>query len=170
MKRILTLLAALALATSLQAQELSNFSFGRQAPVEWVTVSAFPLNHKIECYGYRFDEKLTERRLREHPEAAPKSYAYCSDTAPFPQLAEWVRGVDLLYHEATYPRDMADKAAARWHSTAGQAAQCARDAGAGRLVIGHYSSRIKDFDALLQECRDIFPPTTAAQDGDIFEI
>ena len=137
---------------------------------KWVTVSAFPLNHKIECYGYRFDEKLTERRLREHPEATPKSYAYCSDTAPFPQLAEWVRGVDLLYHEATYPQEMADKAAARWHSTAGQAAQCARDAGAGRLVIGHYSSRIKDFDALLQECRDIFPPTTAAQDGDIFEI
>ena len=137
---------------------------------KWVKVSAFPLNHKIECYGYRFDEKVTDRHWRENPDYHAKSYAYCSDTAPFPQLPEWVRGVDLLYHEATYPNDMADKAANRFHSTAEQAAQCAREAGAGRLVIGHYSSRITDFDALLGECRAIFPETTAAQDGDVFDF
>ena len=98
------------------------------------------------------------------------SPSYCSDTSPFPELAEWVKGVDLLYHEATYPCEMADKAAERGHSTTAEAARCALDAGAGRLVIGHYSSRIKDFDALLQECRELFPETTAAQDFDIFEI
>ena len=65
---------------------------------------------------------------------------------------------------------MADKAVARWHSTARQAAECARDAGAGRLAIGHYSSRITDFDALLQECRDVFPDTLAAQDGDVIDF
>ena len=137
---------------------------------KWVDVSAFPLNHKIECYGFRFDEKLTARRRAEHPEVLPKSFAYCSDTAPFPQLAQWVRGVDLLYHEATYPQEMADKAAARWHSTAQQAAECARDAAAKRLVIGHYSSRITDFEALIAECRAVFPEAVAAQDGDILEI
>lgn len=135
-----------------------------------VTVSAFPLRHKIECYGYRFDEIVTERHKQENPDYHPKSYAYCSDTVPFPEEAEWVRGVDLLYHEATYPQEMADKAVARWHSTARQAAECARDAGAGRLAIGHYSSRITDFDALLQECRDVFPDTLAAQDGDVIEF
>ena len=51
-----------------------------------------------------------------------------------------------------------------------QAAACARDAEVARLVVGHYSSRIADFDALVQECRDVFPETTAAQDGDVFEI
>ena len=137
---------------------------------KWVQVSAFPLNHKIECYGYRFDEIVTERHWQENPAYHPKSYAYCSDTAPMPQLAEWVRGVDVLYHEATYPHDMADKAADRGHSTTVQAATCARDAEAGRLLVGHYSSRISDFDALVQECRDVFPETTAAQDGDVFEI
>ncbi|MCR4825240.1 MAG: ribonuclease Z [Bacteroidales bacterium] len=137
---------------------------------KWVRVSAFPLNHKIECYGWRFDESVTGRHWLENPDYHPKSYAYCSDTAPFPQLAEWVRGVDLLYHEATYPDEMADKAAERGHATSVQAAQCARDAGAGRLVIGHYSSRIKDFEALVQECRAIFPETTAAQDLDIYKI
>lgn len=135
-----------------------------------VRVSAFPLKHKIECYGWRFEEIVTERHWRENPDYHPKSYAYCSDTAPFPQLADWVRGVDLLYHEATYPQEMADKAAQRFHSTTVDAARCAADAGAGRLVIGHYSSRITDFEALLQECRNIFPGTLAAQDGDVIEF
>ena len=135
-----------------------------------MTVSAFPLQHKIETYGYRFDEIVTERHWQENPDYHPKSFAYCSDTIPFPEEAAWVRGVDLLYHEATYPVEMADKAAERGHSTTAQAAQCARDAGAGRLVLGHYSSRIKDFDALVQECREVFPETVAAQDGDVFDF
>lgn len=135
-----------------------------------LTVSAFPLNHKIECYGFRFDETVTPRHAEANPEYRAKSYAYCSDTAPFPELASWVKGVNVLYHEATYPREMADKAVKRFHSTSEQAARCALEAGAGKLIIGHYSSRITDFDALLVECRAIFPETIAASDGDVFEF
>lgn len=129
-----------------------------------VRVSAFPLRHKIECYGYRFDCIPSER----HPEVP--SYAYCSDTVSFPELAEYVKGVRLLYHEATYMQDMSDKAALRWHSTTVDAARCALAAGAGKLVVGHYSSRITDFDAYLAECTAIFPDTVAAKDGDIFDF
>ena len=129
-------------------------------------VTAFPLNHKIECYGFRFDEIVGPR---SNP-WKPRSYAYVSDTAPFEGLAEQVRGVDLLYHEATYPADMADKAAQYFHSTTLQAAACAKGAGAGKLVIGHYSSRVKDIAALAEECRGIFPETYIVNDGDVFEI
>ena len=129
-----------------------------------VRVSAFPLRHKIECYGYRFDGIPSER----HPEVP--SYAYCSDTVSFPELADYVKGVRLLYHEATYMQDMSDKAALRWHSTTVDAARCALAAGAGKLVVGHYSSRITDFDAYLAECTAIFPDTVAAKDGDIFDF
>ena len=135
-----------------------------------ITVTAFPLKHKIDCYGYRFDEIVTERHHLENPSYTGKSYAYCSDTMPFPELKEYVRGVNTLYHEATYQEEMADKAAARFHSTTHQAAECARDCGAGRLIVGHYSSRITDFEAFIAECREVFPETVAAQDGDIFEI
>ena len=137
---------------------------------KWVTVTAFPLNHKIDCYGFRFDEIVTERHRIENPAYQGKSYAYCSDTAPFPELASYVRGVNCLYHEATYQDEMADKALARFHSTTSQAAKCALEAGAGRLLVGHYSSRIVDFDAFIAECRAVFPETVAARDGDIFEI
>lgn len=129
-----------------------------------VRVSAFPLRHKIECYGYRFDGIPSER----HPDVP--SYAYCSDTAPFPELAGWVRGVKLLYHEATYTADLADKAAFRWHSTTVDAARCALEAGAGKLLVGHYSSRISDFESYLAECTAIFPDTVAAADGDVCDF
>ena len=131
-----------------------------------VTVTAFPLNHKMDCYGYRFDEIVTPRR---NP-WKPRSYAYVSDTAPFPELASYVKDVDLLYHEATYPAGMEDKAQQYYHSTSLQAARCARDAGARQLIIGHYSSRIKDISSLAEECRDIFPESFTVNDGDIFEI
>ena len=99
-----------------------------------------------------------------------RSYAYCSDTAPFPEEASWVHGVDILYHEATYLEELSEMAAARHHSTTLQAARCALDAGAGKLVIGHYSSRGKDIASYEAECRSIFPSTFAASDLDVFDV
>ena len=132
-----------------------------------VRVSAFPLRHKIECYGFRFDEIRSQRQLEKAPSV---SYAYCSDTAPFEDLSRWVQGVDLLYHEATYMEDMKDKAASRYHSTTVDAAGCALKAGVGKLLVGHYSSRIVDFDAFLAECTAVFPETVAVKDGDVFDF
>ena len=100
----------------------------------------------------------------------PRSYAYCSDTAPFSEESSWVRGVDLLYHEATYLEELSGMAAARHHSTTLQAARCALEAGVGKLVIGHYSSRVKDISLYEAECRSIFPSTIAASDLDVFDV
>ena len=148
---------------SMKAPELIHTS-------KHLTVTAFPLQHKIAAFGFRFDEIVTERHRLENPAYRGKSYAYCADTMPFPELSGWVRGVDLLYHEATYMDEMADKAAARYHSTTRQAAQCALEAGAKKLVVAHYSSRITDFDAYLRECTEVFPETVAATDCQVFEI
>ena len=119
-----------------------------------VPVYAFPLRHKIDCFGYRFGDW----------------YAYCSDTAPFPELAGWLQGVRTIYHETTYLREWADKAGKYYHSTTDDAARCARDAGAKHLLIGHYTSRVRDYGRFASECREIFPQTTAVRDGDVFEI
>lgn len=47
-----------------------------------------------------------------------------------------MKGVDLMYHEATYGNDLDVLAKSTFHSTAADAAQCAKDACAGKLVIG----------------------------------
>ena len=171
-----------------------------------VEISAFPLDHKIDTFGFLFREKEPPYNVRKEcigeyglslteigtlkrgedvvrddgtvipvSEAAykpyvPRSYAYCSDTASFPELAQWVKGVTLLYHEATYTEEYADQAAQRHHSTAVQAARCAQEAGAGRLLIGHFSSRIKDPARYQSEARAIFPETQSVSDGDLFDL
>ena len=100
----------------------------------------------------------------------PRSYAYVSDTAPFPEEGEWLRGVTVLYHEATYLEEFAELGAQRHHSTTLQAAQAALAAGAGKLLVGHYSSRIREPERYEAECRSVFPETYAVSDGDVFEI
>jgi ribonuclease Z len=156
----------------LSVPRVAAASEGQPVPAETVNlgknvrVTAFPLNHKIDCYGFRFDEVVGPRR---NP-WKPRSYAYCSDTAPFPELAQYIKGVDILYHETTYPADMQDKAEQYFHSTTLQAACCAKEAGVGKLLTGHYSSRVKDIAALADECRTIFPESYTVNDGDVFEI
>lgn len=171
---------------------------------------AFPLNHRINTFGFIIREKMPQRNvskeaiseygfdlseigtlkqggdvIRKTPDGEssiiknedvtyyrylPRSYAYCSDTAPFEELAEWIRDVDLLYHESTFPAEMTEMAERTFHSTTLQAAQVAKDAAVKRLVVGHYSSRFNSVDFYLDEIKTIFPDASLAHDGDVIEI
>lgn len=93
------------------------------------------------------------------------SYAYCSDTKFDMRVAESVRGVDVLYHEATYADCDEYKAAERGHSTATQAALIAREAGVRKLIIGHFSKSYADEREHLAQARAIFPDTILASEG-----
>ncbi len=100
----------------------------------------------------------------------PRSYAYCSDTAPFPELAGWLKGVTLLYHEATFPEEMSEMAHKTYHSTTLQAARTALEAGVGKLIVGHYSSRYPSIDFFLEELRSVFPAAELTHDMDVIDI
>ena len=104
------------------------------------------------------------------PADAPRSYAYCSDTKYFEELADEVRGVDTIYHEATYDSKNIARAKLYNHSTAQQAATVARDAGAKRLRIGHFSARYEEEDGLLREAKEVFPDTVLAAEGVAFDV
>ena len=96
---------------------------------------------------------------------APRSYAYCSDTAYCESLIPLLEGVDLLYHEATFAEDAIARARETFHSTARQAAEIARRAHVKRLMIGHYSARYDDDTVLLREAQEVFPNTILANEG-----
>lgn len=100
----------------------------------------------------------------------PRSYAYLSDTNYSGKAVSLVRGVDLLYHEATYADNMRKEAKRRGHATTLQAVRAAQESGAKRLIIGHFSSRYKDESVLLEECRNEFAETYLAEEGRTFEI
>lgn len=101
---------------------------------------------------------------------APRSYAYLSDTNFSAKAARLCSGVDLMYHEATYAAAERRSARERGHSTTADAANAALQANAGRLLIGHYSSRYTDETPLLEEARALFPQTYPATEGMTYTI
>ena len=191
--------------------ELNYVELGMESPEvvyenRNVELLAFPLNHRVETFGFIIREKMPSHNVykdaiskyglnlteigtlkrgedvvRENGELIkasdaayipynPRSYAYCSDTAPFPELSQWVKGVTLLYHEATFPQEMTEMAEKTFHSTTLQAAQAALDAGVGKLLVGHYSSRFPSVDFYLDEIRSVFPAAVLAHDMDVIEL
>ncbi|MEO8885367.1 MAG: ribonuclease Z [Mucilaginibacter sp.] len=100
----------------------------------------------------------------------PKSYAYCSDTLFNPAYFDQITNSDLLYHEATFLNNMADRARETHHTTALQAANIALQTNAKKLLIGHFSARYKSLDELLEEAQSVFPNTELAIEGKTFAI
>jgi len=173
---------------------------------KYLTVTSFPLQHRVTAFGFLFAEKPHDRNIikdsifrYEIPSVripaikkggdfitkdgvlikneditvagpAPLSYAYCSDTKYFKRLSSFVKGVDLLYHEATFDMSLQDLAKTTGHSTSLDAAKVASSAGAGSLMIGHFSARYKDISPLVEEARQIFPLTFPALDGHTYEV
>jgi ribonuclease Z len=98
------------------------------------------------------------------PPRPGKAIAYCTDTRPCSTVLELAKGVDLLIHEATYTEEFAGEAHEFGHSTGAQAARAARDSGARRLLITHFSTRYADITPILEEAQAVFANTVAAED------
>jgi ribonuclease Z len=104
------------------------------------------------------------------PPAKPVTYAFCSDTRYSEAILTDIYQADLLYHEATFMHDMAERAEATYHSTARQAALLAEKASVKKLLIGHFSSRYRDLEPLLREAQSVFPNTELAIEGNNIKI
>ena len=112
--------------------------------------------------------ELIKNELVTTPGSKPLSYAYCADTVFDESLVEKVQDVDLLYHETTYLKDLEKRATLRFHSTTTQAARIAKNARAGHLLIGHFSSKYDKLDIFELEAREVFPNTSLALEGVTF--
>lgn len=99
---------------------------------------------------------------------SPISYAYCSDTMYDQRVIDAIKGVDLVYHEATFMHDKLKRAEETMHSTALQAGMVAKAADAKELIIGHFSSRYDSLEELLTETRSEFENSFIAYEGERF--
>jgi ribonuclease Z len=99
-----------------------------------------------------------------------KSYAYCSDTAYFPQIVPQIKNVTALYHESTFLEEHQDLAVKTSHSTAKEAARIALEANVGKLILGHYSGRYAQLEDFRTEANEIFKTVELAEDGKVFEL
>lgn len=166
-------------------------------------ISAFPVQHRIPTWGFRFQEKRRELNVdpakihqyqlsieeilkakkgedivRENaylrnadltmPPQPLCSYAYSSDTRYFAEMATYVKGVNLLYHEATFTEKQKDRAQATMHSTAKEAATIAKKAAVQKLLLGHFSARFRSTKEVLAEAKETFENSICVEDGDEF--
>lgn len=99
-----------------------------------------------------------------------RSYAYCSDTAYYPELINYIKGVDVLYHEATFLSDLKERAVQTQHSTAEEAAKIAKEAQVGYLLMGHLSARYDSGEEHIAEASSIFPNCAVVEDGLSFSV
>ena len=121
----------------------------------------FPDTHSGQLFRW---EELTV------PSPPPRSYAFVTDTLVCPAIIEYIRGVDLLYHEATFAEEDSGVSKESFHCTNSEAAQMAKDAGVKKLLIGHFSTRYKEFQSILEQSRKIFPETYLALEGERFDL
>ncbi|MEX1000532.1 MAG: ribonuclease Z [Crocinitomicaceae bacterium] len=168
-----------------------------------IKIAAFKVKHRIDCWGFRFDEKIKElnvnpAKINEHqltleeiltvkkgedvvreaeylrnadlilPPQPLASYAYSSDTRYFSKMAKYVKGVRILYHEATFTEKHKERAEKTMHSTAKEAATVAKDAGVEQLLLGHFSARFRNTTEVCKEAHETFENTICVEDGDTF--
>ncbi len=90
--------------------------------------------------------------------------AFVMDTGVCDAAVTLAAGADLLVCESTFA-DGEVALARHWnHLTAADAGRIARDAGARRLVITHFSQRYPDTAVLVDQAAAIFPDVVAAED------
>ena len=152
----------------------------REKPGERKLLMDKVLNYNIEVAYYRGIKKgkdvvledgtiVPNKELTADPEP-PKSYAFCSDTKYHPAMVSQIRNVSVLYHESTFLQEHARLAEPTKHSTAREAAEIARAAEVGTLILGHYSTRYDDLSIFQKEAEEVFGSVLMADDGKIFNF
>lgn len=113
--------------------------------------------------------KIKNKTVTIDPEPC-RSFAYCSDTIYDEDLVQYIKKVDLLYHESTFLNDKIKRAAETFHSTAEQAAKIAAKADVNQLLLGHYSARYSDTEVFVNEASPFFKNLILANEGKRIKI
>ncbi len=91
---------------------------------------------------------------------------YCTDSRPTDFIVTNAKDADLFICEGMYGEpDMLAKAREHKHMTMYEAAEMAKDAGAKRLWLTHYSPSLIHPEEFKKEVRKIYPETVISRDG-----
>jgi len=98
-------------------------------------IRALEMKHKIPCWGYRLknDKKIL---------------VFITDTLPNSNSIKLSLNADVLIHEATYSHKDRKKAFDQYHSTEIQAMDIADQAKVKKLILTHFSPRLRDIEII----------------------
>ena len=103
------------------------------------------------------------------PARTGRTIVLTGDTGPAASVVEAAAGADLLVHEATFCADERERARETGHSTAGEAALLAREAGVRMLALHAPLGPLFRSD-VAEEARQLFPETVVPRDFDVIEV
>lgn len=94
-----------------------------------------------------------------------RTIVYSGDTRPCEPILEASRDADVLIHDGSFADEMATWAEESKHSTAGEVAILAKEAGVRKLILTHVSSRYTDdAEPLLTDSKKAFENVVIAED------
>lgn len=116
--------------------------------------------------------RIIQRKDFIGPAKRGRVLSILGDTRSTEKNISFIKGSDILIHEATFEDDAKELAYKYFHSTTTQAAHLAKEGQIGRLILTHISSRYQqeDLPRLLEEARAIFPSTELAQDFSRYDV
>lgn len=139
--------------------------------IEAFGIPTWMINRIKEGEDYTTPEgELIANNLLTYPADKARSYAYCTDTTMRTENVGQLKGVTVLYHEATFAQEHKALARQTHHSTAEDAGKMAKMANVGRLIIGHFSSRYENEDILFKEAKKHFDNVELAEDGKVIAV
>lgn len=99
-----------------------------------------------------------------------RSYAYCSDTKYFENLPQYFKGVELLYAESTFMKDLQEVATNKFHMTTEDSSRLAKESESQKLMVGHFSARYRDLTEFNEEMQSLHPGTILVNDNDTINV
>ena len=113
--------------------------------------------HAVQGLCYRFLDKATE-----------KTFGFSGDTAFHPPIAEHLKGCSFIIHEASHGANQPKNAKETGHSSALEAAEIAKQAGAHTLALVHMREEIA-MKAVQAAC-SVFPGAFWPEDGETITL
>ncbi len=99
------------------------------------------------------------------PKRPGRKITYSGDLKPSESFIKLGKDSDILIHEATFSRRLAEQAIEKKHSTSIDAANDAKRMNVKQLILTHVSSRYQENPSiLLEEAKEIFSNTILAED------
>lgn len=160
-----TLRSARALLRSLEVPQLPNFFEIRYHSVRPKSIAPLPSIDEFDLWGARTVHFVPTLALRVTNRSTGVSIAYSADTAPHPYIVELARGTRYLFHEATTCTEPS-----AGHSSALEAGDQARQAGAQGLVLVHVPPNVKPDKWRAAARRKFRREVIVANDFDSFEF
>jgi ribonuclease BN (tRNA processing enzyme) len=115
-----------------------------------LSIQCGPARHPVPAVGFRLG-----------------SFGYTGDTNTLPELADFYRGMKVLLADGCFLKSQWKESSP--HMAAINAAELARDAGAGRLIVTHLRPDV-DETALLKEAAAVFPETVLIKDNMLIQV